>query len=222
MEPLESIAVLVSGGLDSAILTARLAEQHPRVYPLYIRCGFVWEQAELAHARRFLEALNSRVVAELRVFDLPVADLLPDHWSVTGREVPDSDTPDQAVFLPGRNLLLLAKPALWCHQGGIGQLALGPLKSNPFPDSTPAFYEAYQAVVNQALEGQIRILRPLENLSKAEVMRMGRDLPLEWTFSCLQPVDGLHCGRCNKCAERRRAFRASGLEDRTRYVLSAG
>jgi 7-cyano-7-deazaguanine synthase len=99
---------------------------------------------------------------------------------------------------------------------------LGPLKSNPFPDSTPAFYVAYEALFNQALGGELQILRPLEQLTKGEVMQLGRDLPLELTFSCLQPVDGLHCGRCNKCAERRRAFREAGLEDPTRYLTSDG
>lgn len=222
MEQTESIAVLLSGGLDSAILTGLLSESHARIYPLYVRCGFVWEQAEEAHARRFLDALARPVVANLRVFDLPVADLLADHWSVTGRDVPDASTPDEAVFLPGRNLLLLAKPALWCHRAGVGQIALGPLKSNPFPDSTPTFYEAFQALFNQAVGGQLRILRPLEHRTKTEVMQTGQDLPLQWTFSCLQPVDGLHCGRCNKCAERRRAFRAVRVVDRTRYANPVG
>jgi 7-cyano-7-deazaguanine synthase len=48
-------------------------------------------------------------------------------------------------------------------------------------------------------------------------MQLGRDMPLELTFSCIDPVDGLHCGRCNKCAERQKAFRSIDLEDPTRY-----
>jgi 7-cyano-7-deazaguanine synthase len=218
----ESIAVLLSGGLDSAILAARLADRYSRVFPLYVRCGFVWEEAEEWHARRFLEALDRPGFADLRAFDMPVGDLLADHWSVTGDGVPDGHTPDEAVFLPGRNVLLLAKPALWCHRNEVGRLALGPLKSNPFPDSTPAFYEAYQAALNQAVKGNLQVLRPLERLTKSDVMRMGRDLPLEQTFSCIHPVDRLHCGRCNKCAERRGAFRSVDLADPTCYADSTG
>jgi len=215
-----SIAVLLSGGLDSAILTGGLAEEYRRVFPVYVRCGFVWENAEEKHARRFIKALNHPALADLVAFDMPVDDILADHWSVTGNGVPDGATPDEAVFLPGRNVLLLAKPALWCHQKGIKRIALGPLGSNPFPDSTPAFYDAYQAVLNQAVEGDLEIVRPFEDLTKTDVIERGRDLPLEWTFSCIQPVDGLHCGRCNKCAERRSAFRGIALADPTRYADS--
>jgi 7-cyano-7-deazaguanine synthase len=57
-------------------------------------------------------------------------------------------------------------------------------------------------------------------MTKRQVMELGRDLPLELTFSCISPVDSLHCGRCNKCAERQAAFRDAGLPDGTRYATS--
>jgi 7-cyano-7-deazaguanine synthase len=63
----------------------------------------------------------------------------------------------------------------------------------------------------------VRLLVPYRGLSKAEVVRRGRGLPLEWTFSCLKPADGRHCGACNKCAERRRGFAEAGLPDPTDY-----
>jgi 7-cyano-7-deazaguanine synthase len=68
------------------------------------------------------------------------------------------------------------------------------------------------------LGGHLKIIRPFEGLSKGEVLRLGAGLPLHETFSCLKPVEGRHCGRCNKCAERRRAFLAVGLPDRTHYA----
>jgi len=152
------------------------------------------------------------------VLEMPVADLYGGHWSLTGQGVPDADSPDEAVFLPGRNVLLLAKAMLWCHLHGVPAVALAPLGSNPFPDATPAFFDAYQDVVNQGIGGAVRVLRPYAGLSKVEVMRRGRSLPLEWTFSCIRPTGGRHCGRCNKCAERRRAFADAGLADRTDYA----
>jgi 7-cyano-7-deazaguanine synthase len=63
----------------------------------------------------------------------------------------------------------------------------------------------------------LTILTPFLNLTKIEVIRAGRDLPLELTFSCLNPVTGIHCGVCNKCAERRLAFSRAGIPDKTRY-----
>jgi len=126
---------------------------------------------------------------------------------------------DEAVFLPGRNPLLLIKPALWCRLHGIGHLTLATLANNPFPDATPNFFAQFEEVLREAVGGQLRIARPFEHLTKDRVLDMGRGLPLELTFSCLSPVDGLHCGQCNKCAERRRAFSEAGIDDLTRYAV---
>ena len=100
-------------------------------------------------------------------------------------------------------------------------VALAPLESNPFPDATPAFFTAYQEVVNQAVGGSVRVLRPYLGLHKTDVMRRGRGLPLGLTFSCIRPVEGRHCGRCNKCAERRRAFADAAVPDPTEYHREA-
>jgi 7-cyano-7-deazaguanine synthase len=80
---------------------------------------------------------------------------------------------------------------------------------------------AFGQAVNQAVGGRVELRRPYVSLSKAEVVRRGRGLPLELTFSCLRPVGGRHCGRCNKCAERRRAFAEAGLDDATAYDQEA-
>jgi 7-cyano-7-deazaguanine synthase len=216
-DPPAALAVLVSGGLDSAILLGEALRDTPAVHPLYVRHGLYWEAAELQHLRRFLDGVRAPALRPLSVLEMPVADLYGGHWSLTGQGVPDADSPDEAVFLPGRNVLLLAKAMLWCQLRGVPAVALAPLESNPFPDATPAFFEAYQDVVNRGTGGAVRVLRPYAGLSKVEVMRRGRGLPLEWTFSCIRPVGGRHCGRCNKCAERRRAFADAGLADRTDY-----
>jgi 7-cyano-7-deazaguanine synthase len=211
------LAVLVSGGLDSAVLLAESLRQRPAVHPLYVKFGLSWEPAELAHLRAFLRAIQTPALAPLVVLEMPVGDLYGRHWSLTGEEVPGADTPDEAVFLPGRNVLLLSKALLWCHLRGVKALALAPLEDNPFPDATPAFFAAFERVVNQGVGGEVKLLFPYRGLSKAEVLRRGRDLPLGRTFSCISPRRGKHCGACNKCAERRRAFREAGLPDPTEY-----
>jgi 7-cyano-7-deazaguanine synthase len=214
---LPPLAVLVSGGLDSAILVAEALRERPAVFPLYVRFGLAWEDAEWDHLRRFLEAVRTPALRPLVVLDMPVRDLYGDHWSLSGNGVPGGDTPDEAVFLPGRNVLLLAKALVWCHLRQVPAVALAPLAANPFPDATPDFFAAYEAAVNQALAGRVHILQPYRGLHKADVLRRGRHLPLEWTFSCIRPVHGRHCGACNKCAERRRGFAEAGLPDRTVY-----
>jgi 7-cyano-7-deazaguanine synthase len=213
-----SLAVLVSGGLDSAILLGESLRRYGAVHPLYADMGLAWEAVELAQLRRFLEAVACPALRPLRVLDLPVADLYGAHWSITARGVPDEDSPDEAVFLPGRNVLLLSKALLWCHLHGVATLALGLLGSNPFPDATPAFFTVFQDAVNRAIAGRVQIVRPYADLGKAAVIHRGRGLPLGLTFSCIRPAGGRHCGRCNKCAERRRAFADAKMPDPTDYA----
>jgi 7-cyano-7-deazaguanine synthase len=212
-----AMAVLVSGGLDSAILLAETCRRTPPVQPLYVKCGLAWEEVELAHLRRFLATLDQASLRPLVVLDMPVRDMYGTHWSVTGQSVPGAETPDEAVFLPGRNVLLLSKAILWCHLHQTPGVALAPLESNPFPDATPAFFDAFERVVNEAIGGQVRVHRPYHGLHKTDVLRRGRGLALEWTFSCIRPVNGRHCGACNKCAERRKGFDDAGLPDPTPY-----
>jgi 7-cyano-7-deazaguanine synthase len=211
------LAILVSGGLDSAIL---LGEQlrNRVVYPLYVRFGLTWEAVELAHLRRFLDALACSRLRPLVVLDMPIADVYGNHWSTTGQQVPGADTADEAVFLPGRNALLLVKALVWCHLHGAGQLAMAPLEGNPFPDATADFFQAYSQSVNLGMGGTVEVVLPYRTLSKVEVLNRGADLPLQHTFSCIQPVDGQHCGRCNKCAERQKGFARAGLADPTLYA----
>jgi 7-cyano-7-deazaguanine synthase len=212
------LAVLVSGGVDSAVLLGEAVGVRPAVQPIYIRTGSRWEQVEFDHLRRFVKALPQERLRDVVELAMPVADLYGSHWSVTGDGVPGAETPDEAVYLPGRNVLLLSKAMLWCHLNGVPDLALAPLSANPFPDATPAFFGTFQDAVNRAIAGRVRVLWPYLNLNKVDVLRRGRFLPLRHTFSCLKPRDGRHCGACNKCAERRRAFAAAGLPDPTDYA----
>jgi 7-cyano-7-deazaguanine synthase len=218
MRDMNRLAVLVSGGLDSAILVAEALHEYPRVYPLYVRKGLAWEAEELRHLCNYLDALSGPVLQRLHVLELPVRDLYGDHWSVTGDGIPDAETPDEAVLLPGRNVLFLAKAMLWCHLHSVEGVALAVLSGNPFPDATADFFAAFQSVVNKAIGGNVQVLRPYAHLHKADVLRRAREAPLGLTFSCIQPIGGRHCGRCNKCAERRKAFAVAGLHDPTDYT----
>jgi len=216
-----TLAVLISGGLDSAILLGESLKEHTRVFPVYIRGGLFYETVELAYLQRFLQALAGPPLQPLVILEMPVADLYGEHWSVTGRNVPGLDSPDEAVFLPGRNVLLLAKAMLWCHLHDVPGVALGSLQTNPFPDATREFFAGLEAVINRSVSGTVRIVLPFGGLSKVEVMQRGHGLPLEHTFSCISPGNGLHCGECNKCAERRAAFAAAAMGDPTTYTQTS-
>ena len=219
----EAVTVLLSGGLDSAVLSVELARQYGRVHPVYIRHGLHWEPSELDYLKRFLNSIDHPQFAPLQLLDMPVGDLYDgSHWSLSGENVPDEDTADEAVYLPGRNLMLLTKLAVWCERHNIDTIALAPLAGNPFSDNTEQFYRNMESVIEMALNHSITIIRPFSQVDKTEVVRRGDSLPLELTFSCIRPVENLHCGKCNKCAERIRAFALAGVVDKTRYASLAG
>ncbi len=213
-------AVLASSGLDSVVLLAAEART-ARVHPIYVRASFAWEPAEIVTLERVLARapLAGRTEAPA-ILSAPANDLYPaEHWARTGH-APAFDTPDEDVYLPGRNIMLIAKAAVLCANRGIGRLALGPLAGNPFPDATPEFFTAMGRAVSLGLAHEIALVTPLAGMRKAEAIRLGLELgvPLEATLSCMSPESGSHCGRCSKCRERRDAFVGAGVEDPTVYA----
>ena len=213
----DSICVLVSGGADSAILLCEMAKTYRKVVPLFVRSGHLWEEAELYWLGRFLKAAAHPAIKPLQVLALPMEDVYHTHWSMTGREIPDYASTWVDVYLPGRNLILLSKTAVFCALNDIHAVALGPLKTNRFADSSLAFFSGLRKVVELGLSTKLEILTPFSEKDKHEILRLGRDLPLELTFSCLNPIENRHCGACNKCAERIEAFGEAGIPDRTVY-----
>jgi 7-cyano-7-deazaguanine synthase len=213
-----AVCALVSGGLDSCVMLAELAHRYRKVYPVFIQYGLVWEAVELQHLRKFLRSARIPHVQSLTVLDLPVRDLYGAHWSTTGRKVPHARTPDEAVYLPGRNLLLLSKAAVFCALSRIDTIAVGSLDHNPFPDATPRFFREFAAVASEALKYRAKVIAPFRAFPKRKVIRCGKSLPLHLSFSCIAPRRGMHCGRCNKCAERQQAFLAASVIDRTKYA----
>ena len=218
--PQKAVAVLASGGLDSAVLIAEFAKQGQAVQPIYVRFGLAWEEVEENHLRRFLATIPNGGVRTLVNLDFPIADVYGSHWSISAQGIPDADSPDDAVYLPGRNLLLLAKSSVWCVVHNISVVALGTLKANPFADSSREFFAALESVVGTGLNWPLEITTPFSELTKSDVLRLGCDLELQHTFSCIDPQGDRHCGQCNKCAERRRAFADLSIDDATPYVVT--
>jgi 7-cyano-7-deazaguanine synthase len=216
----DAVCVLASGGLDSAVLVATLARRH-EVHPLYVRSGLVWEPAERMLLARYLTALRRRGarIAPLAEVHLP-ADVLYGrrHWSISGKGVPGARAAYASNYLPGRNLLLVTIAAVHCARVGIGAIALALLAGNPFPDATPRFLRDAGRLAGAALGRRIAVRAPFRGLTKEEVIRRGRRLPLELTLSCARPRGLRHCGRCTKCEERRSAFARAGVPDPTQYA----
>ena len=214
------VAVLLSAGLDSAVLAAHEARSS-QVHPVYVSTGLAWESEELAALDQLLAAPPFASLAPLARLTFTVRDLYPPtHWALRG-EPPAFDTPDEDVYLTGRNIILVTKASIYCAQHGIGRIAQGSLAHNPFPDATPEFFQAIGHALSLGLAHTIRIDTPFAQKEKSDVIRLGVELgvPLEVTLSCMNPKDGLHCGVCSKCRERRDAFHEAGVPDPTRYAV---
>ena len=167
---MSDVAVLASGGLDSAILVAELLRQGRVVHPIYVRFGLAWEPTEEAHLRRFLDTLQRPAPEPLTVLNVPTASVYGTHWSVSGDRVPDDGSADEAVYLPGRNLLLLAQPSVWCALNGVHTIALGTLKGNPFPDSSREFFDDFAALVRRGMSHSLEVVTPFAALTKAGIL----------------------------------------------------
>lgn len=216
----QATAVLCSAGLDSAVLVALEARTGP-VVPVYVAVGFAWEAAEQrALERLFAAGAYGGQVDRPVTLALDMRDVYaPSHWAVRG-DPPGYHTPDEDVYLTGRNVVLLGKAGVFCATRGLHRLAIGPLAGNPFPDATPEFFRAMASALSLGLGHDIEIVAPLQAMHKDEVIALGRELgvPLELSLSCMNPGDDLHCGRCSKCRERHDAFVALGVDDPTSYA----
>src|SRR5262249_10148130 len=218
-----SVAVLLSGGLDSAVLVADEATRD-EVQPIYVSAGLAWERAERAIVARMLAAPPfGRRVRPLVSLGVDMRDVYAaTHWAIEGRP-PAYHTPDEDVYLPGRNIVLLAKAGVYCASAKIGRLVLGTLAHNPFPDATPEFRDAMARALSLGLAHRLHIDAPYANTGKADVIRRRAALgvPVELTLSCMNPRSGLHCGECSKCRERNDAFAEAGIPDPTSYATAA-
>jgi 7-cyano-7-deazaguanine synthase len=226
--------VLLSGGLDSAVLAAHEA-QTARVLPVYVSVGLAWEPAEIAMVDRLLQApVFTGNVDPLTRVDFTMRDVYPPmHWAIRG-EPPAYDTPDADVYLTGRNLVLLTKAGVVAARHAAHRIALGPLAGNPFPDARPEFFASMSKSLSLGLDHAIEIATPFLEWQKEDVIARGVALrvPLELTLSCMNPRAGatgargatgatdapIHCGLCSKCRERRDAFNAAGVTDPTQYL----
>src|SRR5262245_30222339 len=145
------VAVLCSGGLDSAVLLVEMARTAGRAVPVFVRAGHPWEDAERTALGRFAAAVAEPRIDAGGELALPMGDVYGDHWSMTGRP-PAWAEPDEASEIRGRNLVLLAKTLVVAAIEGWPTLAMGSLGGNPFSDATPAFFAGLAALASAALD----------------------------------------------------------------------
>jgi 7-cyano-7-deazaguanine synthase len=224
--------VLLSGGMDSATAAAVALDRGFEVCALSFRYG-QRHARELEAAKRVAERLGLRrhVVLDIDLRAFGGSALTGD------LEVP-KDTPLErigstipATYVPARNTIFLSFALAWAETLGAADIFIGAnaLDYSGYPDCRPEYIEAFERMANLATRsgvegGHLRIHTPLISLSKAEIIRLGGGLGVEYalTWSCYDPTpEGTACGHCESCILRRKGFREAGVADPTPYRAGA-
>lgn len=217
--------VLVSGGLDSATTLAIAREEGFACYALSIDYG-QRHRAELEASVRVATALGAVEHRTIRVDLGGIGGSALTDASIAVPESPQTGIP--VTYVPARNTVMLSLALGWAEVLGATQIFIGvnAVDYSGYPDCRPEFVGAFERVANLAtrtgVEGTMafRIATPLIDLSKAQIIRRGMALGVDFgmTVSCYQADgEGRACGHCDACRLRRDGFKAAGVADPTRY-----
>ena len=231
-EPKKPAVVLLSGGLDSATAAAIASAEGFEVNALSFSYG-QRHSFELEAARRVARSLNlsrHRVATiDLRVFG---GSALTDDIAVPkGRDSSEMEHGIPVTYVPARNTIFLSFALAWAEVLGSSDIFIGvnALDYSGYPDCRPEFIRAFEQMANLAtkagVEGRQRLTihAPLMHLTKAEIIRKGMELGVDYglTSSCYDPgTDGTPCGQCDSCFLRQKGFRENGIQDPLPYSNS--
>ena len=217
--------ILLSGGLDSSTVLAAARAEGRECYALSVHYG-QRHAAEITAARRIAAALGAR---EHRLAHVDLGQFGGSALTDPAIAVPEAPSTDIPVtYVPARNTVLLALALAWAEVLDADEIHLGvnAVDYSGYPDCRPAFIDAFQQLAGLAtkrgVEGRpLRLVTPLMQRSKADIIALGHSLQLDYslTVSCYQATDeGLACGRCDACRLRAEGFRQAGVADATRYA----
>ncbi len=222
--------VLLSGGLDSTTILAIAKAEGFEPYAISFRYG-QRHAVELSAAAKIAQSMD---VAKHIIVDVDLRQFggsaltddidVPKKSSVDeiGKEIP-------ITYVPARNTIFLSFALAWAEVLGAGDIFIGvnALDYSGYPDCRPEYVEAYQRMANLATKAAVEQTRPLTihtpliNLTKAQIIRRGLELGVDYslTISCYDPTDdGVACGHCDACLLRLRGFAENGVEDPARYA----
>ena len=221
---MRNAVVLLSGGLDSATVLAMARAQGFACHALSVDYG-QRHHAELAAARRVAQMLGAH---EHRVIHIDLAGF--GGSALTDRDLAVPQQPTEGIpptYVPARNTIMLSLSLAWAEVLRAQDIFIGvnAVDYSGYPDCRPAYIEAFERMANlatkAAIEGRLLTIHaPLLHLSKAEIIRRGNALGVDYaqTVSCYQADEsGRACGVCDSCRLRSAGFAAAGMADPTVY-----
>ncbi len=221
----ERAVVLVSGGLDSATVLALARSQGLECFALSVDYG-QRHHAELLAASRVANSLGAREHRVMRIDLGGIGGSALTDATIAVPEAPQIGIP--ITYVPARNTVMLSLALGWAEVLGAAQIHIGvnAVDYSGYPDCRPTFIAAFERVAQLATKAGVegttafRIVAPLIDLTKADIIRRGMALGVDYalTVSCYQAdEDGRACGLCDSCRLRREGFAAAGVPDPTRY-----
>lgn len=216
-----SAVVLLSGGLDSYTAAAMMKADGFLLYALSVRYG-QRHVRELDSARRVASSLGASAHLEIAVDLARVGgSALTGDIAVPKDRPIDSSIP--VTYVPARNTVFLSLALAWAEALGVLDIGIGAnaLDYSGYPDCRPEYLHAFESMANLATKagvegGRFHIHAPLLAMTKAEIVKKGLELGLDYglTHSCYDPLpDGRPCGRCDSCVLRAKGFAEAGLQD---------
>jgi 7-cyano-7-deazaguanine synthase len=216
--------VLLSGGLDSATVLAMARAQGLECFALSVDYG-QRHHAELAAAQRVAQALGAR---EHRVVNIDLTGFGGSALTDSNIAVPEHASSGIPItYVPARNTIMLSLALAWAEVLHAQDIFIGvnAVDYSGYPDCRPEYVAAFERMANlatqAAVEGKpLTLHAPLLHLTKAEIIRQGVRLGVDYalTVSCYQADEhGRACGRCDSCRLRREGFQSAGVPDSTRY-----
>jgi 7-cyano-7-deazaguanine synthase len=198
-----SIVTLVSGGLDSTLMALMIKEENIVQLPLFIDYGQICRDQELKACKNNFNKLG---------LPTPIVMDVSGYGKLISSGLTDSNKRiNEDAFLPGRNLLFLLAGSAYAYQNNFNAVAIALLSEENciFPDQTSSFVNGTQELISQTLGRDIKIIAPLMQFYKAEVLRLAAKKGITGTYSCHSGTEK-PCGKCVSCLERDNATMKGG------------
>ncbi len=226
---------ILSGGLDSTVATLIAKDLGYKITAITFNYGQKAVKREVNSAKKICEILGIKHI----VVDLPFVKQFGKSSLITEKEIPklkmeELDTKKtyetmKSVWVPARNLIMLSIASGFAEALDAEKIFIGINKEEgiTFPDNTIEFVEAFNKVLEYGTLNKVEVEAPLYDKTKEEIVKLGAELEkklgvevLKYSYSCYKDngEDFLHCGKCESCMRRKRAFLMAGLRDKTIYM----
>jgi 7-cyano-7-deazaguanine synthase len=209
--------VILSGGIDSSTVAYWAKNKAYDVYALTYKYGQIAEK-EIKHAVMIAEELS----IPIKIIDLnSLKEIFSGVTSLCDKTIEMTSTFSHPIIVPFRNAIFLSIAVSYAISIGAREIFYGAQGSDEpfFPDCRKEFYKSFEKAAKLGTATDVSIEAPFSKLAKSEVVRMGieLDVPLHLTWSCY--LSGkVHCGRCESCVNRKKAFEEAGITDLTQYL----